>query len=411
MPRKNLHVLASELLEALCAAPDRRVGGPGNREATALFARCLAARGFRVESERLACIDWRCDSAALTVGEHHFAVLAGPYSHSCRCRAPLAVVSTAEELKSRDLEGRIVLLCGPIAREQLMPKNFPFYNPESHRRIVGLLETSGIHAVIAATGSNPELAGGQSPYPLIEDGDFELPSAYMTEAEGQRLATLAGSEAELTIEAERIPTSCYNVTGLRGSKAAGRLVLFAHIDSKQGSPGAVDNAGGVVVLLLLADLLAEAKYTGGPRVELAALNGEDYYAAPGQVRFVERGHFQEILLGINLDGPGYRRGKTAYSLYGCSPALEQTVRSAFAGHEELAPGEPWYQSDHGIFIQNQVPALAVTSESFMEISRSITHTASDKPEIIDCGKLAAAAAALYELIRLISEHDAAKAAP
>ena len=290
-----------------------------------------------------------------------------------------------------------------------MPKNFPFYNPESHRRIVGLLESKEICALIAATGSNPELAGGQSPYSLIEDGDFDIPSAYMTEAEGERLAGCSGQEAALMIEAERIPSTCDNVTGLLGSEAAGRLVLFAHIDSKQGSPGAVDNAGGVVVLLLLAEILAGANYAGSPRVELAAVNGEDYYAAPGQVRFVEknREHFAEILLGINLDGPGYRQGKTAYSLYGCAAELEAAVRRAFAPYGELVPGQPWYQSDHGIFIQNQVPALAITSESFAELSRTITHTAADTPEIVNCDKLATPAQALFDLIMLLSGRDPA----
>jgi aminopeptidase YwaD len=406
----DLTHLAGELLAALCAAPDRRVGGPGNREASALFARRLAACGFRVESETLPCIDWRCDGAALAVGKRSFSVHAGPYSPPCRLRAPLAIVSTPGELEYPDLAGSIAFLRGPIAREQLMPKNFPFYNPDEHRRIVALLEQSGIRALVAATGSNPELAGGQSPYPLVEDGDFDIPSAYMTETEGERLAGCAGEMAELTIRAERIPSTCENVSGLLGPRASGRLVFFAHIDSKRGSPGAVDNAGGVVVLMLLAGLLAEAGYNGGPRVELAALNGEDYYAAPGQVRFVEknRGRFGEIVLGVNLDGPGYIRGKTAYSLYGCDAGLEATVRRAFAGHGELTPGEPWYQSDHGIFIQQGRPALALTSESFMELSRTVTHTTADRPTIIDVRKLAAAAAALHDLIRVIS---AARALP
>ena len=33
----------------------------------------------------------------------------------------------------------------------------------------------------------------------------------------------------------------------------------------------------------------------------------------------------------------------------------------------MVEGEPWYQSDHAIFIQQQRPALAITSDRFDEL--------------------------------------------
>ncbi len=44
-----------------------------------------------------------------------------------------------------------MLVRGELAREQLMPKNFPFYQPEEHQRIIHLLEAQKPLAIIAAT--------------------------------------------------------------------------------------------------------------------------------------------------------------------------------------------------------------------------------------------------------------------
>jgi aminopeptidase YwaD len=64
----------------------------------------------------------------------------------------------------------------------------------------------------------------------------------------------------------------------------------------------------------------------------------------------------------------------------------------------MIEGEPWYQSDHSIFIQNQVPAMAITSDRFMELSTDITHTAKDHPDLVDLTKLAKIALALRDLL-------------
>jgi aminopeptidase YwaD len=178
-------------------------------------------------------------------------------------------------------------------------------------------------------------------------------------------------------------------------------VFFAHIDAKAGTPGATDNATGVVVLLLLAELLAG--YSDRLGVELVALNGEDYYAASGEMQYLARneGRWGEILLGVNLDGTGYRQGRTAYSLYGCPPDLEGLIRQTLAAHPALFEGEPWYQGDHGLFLMNGRPALAITSERFAEILAEFAHTPRDHPEIVEPARLVEAALALRDLVLVL----------
>ena len=107
------------------------------------------------------------------------------------------------------------------------------------------------------------------------------------------------------------------------------MVVCAHIDAKQGTPGALDNATGVVVLLLLAELLQD--YSGKLGLEIVALNGEDYYSAPGEILFLREnaGKFGEIVLAINMDGAGYNQGNTAYSLYDCPRRLPVQYAGVF----------------------------------------------------------------------------------
>ncbi len=214
------------------------------------------------------------------------------------------------------------------------------------------------------------------PFPLIEDGDFDIPSVYLTEEEGHRLLRHTGQPVSLTILSRRIPATGCNVVARVNPAAGRRVVLTAHIDAKESTPGAVDNAAGVVTLLLLAELLQG--YSGQLGIEIVAINGEDYYASPGEIQYLQlnQGKLENILLNINLDGVGYHKGQTSYSLYECPEAVSTLVRQVFSAYTGMAEGEQWYQGDHMIFVQNQVPALAITTEHFMEME---THLRSHPP--------------------------------
>ena len=283
----------------------------------------------------------------------------------------------------------------PLLTDLLCPVDVPRF--DHHRQLVGLLEEKQPQAIIAATARDPGLAGGVYPFPLIEDGDFDIPSVYMKDVDGVRLAAFAGQEVKLVSVAHRMPAQGYNITARRGNDPHQRIVIFGHIDAKEDTAGALDNGTGVVVLLLLGELLKD--YAGDLTIELVALNGEDYYAAPGEILWIESNaeRFPAITLGINIDAAGYKQGKTAFSLYGCPPEIDQSIRKVFAARPGITEGEAWYQSDHSLFIQNGAPALAITSEHFMELSTYVTHTPKDSPELVDYDKVVEIALALRDL--------------
>ena len=314
----------------------------------------------------------------------------------------MAVLSTLDELETTDVSQCVVLLRGDLAREPLMPKNFPFYNPDRHQRIIALLEVKTPQALVGATSRNPEMAGAVYPFPLFEDGDFDIPSVYLTEEEGERLVEHRGEEVSLEIRALRSPARGCNVVARKGHTRR-RVVVFAHIDSKEGTPGALDNASGVVVLLLIAELLADD--AGGLAVELVALNGEDYYSSPGQKVYLRQntGRYDEIILGINLDGAGYKSGDTAYSFYGCPSELSRMLGETLSSQRGLVEGERWYQGDHALFLMNEVPAVAMTSERITDVLARVVHTPSDRPEIVDVGKLVDAAVGIREVLMRLEQ--------
>lgn len=404
MASSHLADNAVDYLRVLCQdILGRAVGSGGNQAATAFFAGTVAVFGFDVATPSFDCIDWVSDGAALDVDGVPFDVLPSPYALGGQAQAPLVVASTLAELAAGDAGGKILLLRGELAQEPLMPKNFEFYNPDEHRQIIAQLERQQPLAVVGATARSPALAGALYPCPLIEDGDFDIPSVYLTAEEGARLAGFAGQTVTLTIQAQRLPSTGCNVVATRGGGTR-RVVFFAHIDAKAGTPGAIDNAAGVAVLLLVAELLAD--YAGPLGIEIVALNGEDYYANPGEMLYLREnaGRFDEIVLGINIDGVGYRRGPTAFSLYECPPEIGELARRVLTADAGIVEGVPWYQGDHFLFLMHQRPALAVTSAAIEELLGEIVHTARDTLEIVDPLRLAGTATALAALIRQLDDH-------
>ncbi len=396
-----IHSIQSYLEELCVKLPHRLTGTPENRRATTFFRETAESLGLETESQLFSCFDWNESPARLTAGGEEFPVRVSPYSLSFSGEAELVLASNIDELVGAAVTGRIVLLRGDIAAHQIMPKNFVFYNPDEHKRIVSLLEEKRPAAIIAATGRDPDLAGGAYPFPLFEDGDFNVPSVYMKDIDGERLAGHAGATVSLSFDSERVASSGENIIAARPGRDPQRIVVTAHIDSKKSTPGATDNAGGVAVLLALGELLSG---TEGPfRVELTALNGEDYYSVPGQMLYLEknRERMDDIMLAVNLDGAGYAGAPTAWSTYGTGNLLETAVRKAVEGNPGFIAGEPWSQGDHMIFAMSGRPAVAITTGDLVRVSRDITHTGKDTIETVDPVILADLAIALKGLILLL----------
>jgi aminopeptidase YwaD len=379
-----LRARAVQHLESLCLPyPDRHVGGPGNAAANRLFAETAEQFGFEVTRAEFSCVVWEPRSASLQLGAETWALQPGPYSLRADVTAQLCAAGSVEELEGLDAAGSVLLLHGGVVREQLTPKNYPFYRWESHTRVLDAIEAAAPAVVISATGRSSELVGSLYPFPLIEDADFDVPHAFTTDVDGARLLTRVGESTRVVIESGRRESIAEQVTALKGS-AGRRIVVSAHIDSRRGSPGAIDNGTGVVVLLLLAEFLAGHDAEMG--VELVPFNGEDDYAAPGEVAYLAAHGARladEVVLNINIDGAGWRGHDAEISLYECPPEIVKVARTALEGSRWVSEGDPWPQSDHMMFVMRGIPAIAVTTADARLLRMEIAHTEADVPEVAD----------------------------
>jgi aminopeptidase YwaD len=386
-------------LTTLCSVkPNRRTGSPGNREATEFFASIVGELGYDVDARPFPCLDYVGRHVSLEAGGESFEVFISPYSLGCDVTAELVAVSSVEELEECKAQGKILLMLGDICAEQLMPKNFVFYNPDHHQRIYALLEEKHPAGIITATARKPEMVGALYPFPLIVDGDFAIPNVHCTDQVGAEIAKKVGETFRLVIDAERIPVTANNVIARVNPEAERKIVVTAHIDAYEDTPGASDNASGTVVLLLLAEMLAD--YPGDLGIEIAAFNGEDHYSAAGQMDYLERyaSEFGRIVVAINIDDVGYKEGGTAYSTYVCPPEVEEKAEAAFGEAVGIIRGEPWFSGDHMIFVQNGIPAVAFTAELMPELMATVTHTSLDTLDLIDPTKVVDLARALHKFV-------------
>jgi len=373
-----------ERLRALCEThPDRHVGGPGNRAANDLFAEEASAAGFSVERLAFEAAEWVDGDAWLEAGGERVPLRVGPFSSAFDGEAVLIAVSTVEELEAVEGPGAILLLHGRITSEQLTPRRYPFYQMEGHARILAAIDAARPAAVVAATGRTP-MAAALYPFPFAEDGDFGHPSAYLRDIDGERLPALAGTTVALHIDSLQRRVAAEQVVARKaGREAAGRrVVVSAHIDSRYGTPGALDNAGGVCVLLALADLLADT--VPALDVELVPFNGEDDFAAPGEVAYLAQpSALDGVVLAVNIDAAGRRGDTTEISFYGCPDELRNAALDAAASVHRVAEGPSWPMSDHMVFAMRGTPAVAVTSSGLHEIAATVAHTADDVPDLVD----------------------------
>lgn len=391
---------AQKYLKTLCdVKPNRRTGSPGNREATDFFEKTIREFGYDIDASSFASLDFISNGASLVCKDKAYEVYVSPYSLGCDVSAEIITVSTVEELENTECEGKILLLRGAICEEQLMPKNFVFYNPDHHQKIISLLEKLKPGGIITATKKNPDLVGALSPFPLIMDADFNIPSVYCKDTIADHLVDLSGSSFRLKIDARRIPSSAANIIASLNKGKRAKIVITAHIDAYEDTPGALDNASGTSVMLLAAEMLAN--YQGMNSLEIAALNGEDHYSASGQMDYLQKysSELPGILVVINIDDVGYKRGKSSYSFYECTPRFEEKAEDVFRKYDGLCRGKQWFSGDHMIFVQNQVPAIAFTAELMPELMRTLTHTSADTPDKIEFSKLVQVAEALNTYIR------------
>ena len=356
---------------------ERPTGSAANRQAADYIKQVFTQNKLQVTLQKFDCLDWEKDEATLNTGNTQTYVEPSPYSLPCNVQASIKVVENMFQLEQADLAGKIAFLCGELTQEPLMPKNFRFYNPEHHQKIISLLEEKAPEAILTTSLNDKHLL------PVFEDGDFDIPSAVLSKNDRDKIIN-SNLSIHLRINSKRKKTTGANVIARKGQAGQSKFVITAHFDTKAGTLGALDNAVGVTVLLTLAEMLKETTPldTG---IELVAFNGEDYFSTPGQIAYLDTysSEFNQIKLAINCDGLGLKSNKTGISLMECSEKYAEQIESTYQLFKSIQKIPPWYQGDHMLFASAKVPTIAITSTGIFELVDTVLHTQLDTPSLID----------------------------
>lgn len=366
-------------------APYRPPGSPANRRATDYVQSVLAEAGVRVAALPFRATHWQPGRARLHVDGAVIEITPPPFAARADAQGRAVEAETAEQLGALGADARsVVILRGDLAAPYF-PKAFPFVALDDQQAVLAALEKARPAAVIAVVADDARHE------PVFEDPDLAFPYATVSTSEG--VALRSGSTVRLEIESTLSVGEGVNVSA--GTMAGHRRLVCAHIDSKATTPGALDNGGGVAVLLALA----EGGLDGLGAVELVFFNGEDHYAAPGEQAWLAANAIEDIDLAINVDGAGLRGYGAAASAIGADARLDAALAHALASVSAVRPGPPWFESDHVVFAMRGIPTVAITTDGPFDLLKRLSHASDDQPDRIDEQQLADVVEVLRSLLK------------
>ncbi len=380
---------------------ERPVGTPSNGVVLDFFEKEFYSVGYEVESLPFNCMCWEKDKSFFQINDKAFEIFPSPFSKPFEGNAEISIIRSIEDLQNLMCKDKIVILCDDIAKEPIQPKDFPFYYPDEHKNLITLLEKQSPKAIICATGKHPLC--GLNPFPMFEDGNFMIPSAYMSKVllKNCKQLDLPASVYKLSIKSKNSSVCSRQIIAVKKAQkqAIGKIIVCAHMDSKYNTPGAIDNAAGVTVVMNIMKGLNQ--FSCDYNIDFVLFNSEEYFGVNGQLEYLGyiKSRQDNISLVINLDSPCHINSKTAISLYNASERITAIIQSQLTTRGKIIEGDQWYAGDHAMFVSQGIPCIAVTSSNLFETVLGLTHTQSDTTNNISIDLVKDTSEFLIELIQ------------
>lgn len=185
-----------------------------------------------------------------------------------------------------------------------------------------------------------------------------IPAVFISRDDGRRLAREAAAGpvlVALTVEARQETIESENIIASRPGSGEGILIIGAHLDSVEGSPGANDNASGSAVLLELARALAGSPTSAELRFILFGAEENGLIGSRAYVQQLSEPDRARLLGMINLDMVGIDiRLSAAGAPRLSAPAREKAAALGRSLPEVTNAGGG---SDHASFARIGVPTL------------------------------------------------------
>ena len=267
-------------IESLLAtlAVKRSFGSKENDQLLSFCESYSASLGYEVQSQDVSSHSWGGSLSFITLCEESCTVLPSPFSPACTLKAPLLFASKPSMLSSLDARSSILVLHGTIASQ-------PIDNPT-------------LLSQLASTGL--------SPFPLIREAGFPIPSCY---APASLLESLLQAKEDRLI----VPLQIFSeVKACEGRQLLcflpekrPTLLVTAPLDSTHAGAGALFHASSIAVMLhLMSQKL-------NPGVAFLFSNGQAYGRKKGTAAFLSANMqpFEEV---ISLTGLGCRQSQLAF---------------------------------------------------------------------------------------------------
>lgn len=253
------------------------------------------------------------------------------------------------------------------------------------------------------------------PYSEIWELPLEVPVLWISGDDAQHLIELLGQgevEVEIQFKAKIENVTSYNVAALLPGQSEEIIVVGAHHDSVL-TPGAVDDASGVAVVLEIARVLSTENLL---RTVLFVTFGGEELGLFGSADFVLRHLENEIVAAVIFDsiapGPenGMRVGLKGSSQYATTDWLDAYVQELAQNLGFFAQAEYVYDvggySDHVSFTNMEIPATWIywINPEHDEMIWPI-HTLADNLDAIDKTRLEQVASFGVELVSQLAWAD------
>ncbi len=363
-------------LTTLTEPGPRPLGSPANQAAADSIRDHFQSLGYQVEEQPYPCTAWEGAAASLTIAGEPAAVEANAFSLPCDVNGTVLPLGSLQELETAELHGRILLFYGELASQPLSPKSW-FLKSERDERIIRCLEDGQPAALLAPPAATEEYMH------LSMDWELDLAAATVPYPLALDMLRQPDLPVHLRIQGRRVPAVARNIVARSSSALDGpRVVLCAHFDTMVNTPGAMDNASGVAVLLALAELLAGKSLPYG--LEFVAFNGEEYLPI-GDDEYLRRAgdSLENVHFALNIDGAGPYCASTSITMLEAAPAFHAQVEQLTQEYPGVVWVEPWPESNHSTFAMRGVPSLAFSSLG----ARRLAHTPQDDLDLIDPRKL------------------------
>ncbi|MCG6964761.1 MAG: M20/M25/M40 family metallo-hydrolase [Acidobacteria bacterium] len=245
------------------------------------------------------------------------------------------------------------------------------------------------------------LSGAPGPIPALS-----IPAT--TGAWLARLAAAgAGPEVRVTLLADRIPATAYNIVAdLPGRDSSEVVLACAHLDSWDQGQGAGDNGTGTIVLWQAARTLVEQGLRPRRTIRFVSFTGEELGLLGSGAYVRDHGaQLESIRAVVNLDMVGEPTGFATMLQPQAAPLLADLAEHlAGFGLATDVPDRPGLYSDHQPFLLAGVPVLVLRSQLPAAVGAAY-HSARDTFDLLDLGQQQRAAAVTAALLWRLANAD------